>query len=246
MRLPTHGPHVFVDPAAITVDTAELDDDDGHHLTRALRRGEGDAVSVADGAGTVWQARIARTGPPVLVTLEQRYDVPAPDPPLWVVHALPTGRKLDEVVRRLCELGVDRVEPAVSARCENRPPSAKAAKARQRWRAVARAAAKQARRARPVEVAEVVAWPGSLAHHTAGAVLWEQAEHPLGATLGATVPVGRGAPVVLGIGPEGGLTAEEVQAAATPAATLGPTILRTETASVAAAAIALERLGRLG
>ncbi len=243
MRLPTHGPHVLVAPEAVGDDVAELAAEDAHHLTRSLRRGEGDAVSVADGHGTVWQGRIVRRDPSVLVALEERHDIPPPDPPVWVVHALPTGRKLDEVVRRLSELGVDRLEPVVSARCENRPSRAKAQKARQRWEAVAVAAAKQARRARPLEIAPVGTWPGALDAEPGGAVLWEEAAQPLGDVL-ARARVDR--PAVLGIGPEGGLADAEVQAAAPPAASLGPTVLRTETASVAAAAIALERLGRLG
>lgn len=243
LRLPTTGPHVLVAPNAVEGNRVVLGSDDSHHLVRVLRRGIGAAVSVADGKGRVWQGELAEVGPPVVVTLASPVDVPRARPELTVVHALPTGRKLDEVVRRLSELGVDRLQPVISARVENRPRGDKAVKQVDRWRAVAHAAAKQARRARPLAVDEVVSWPGALAGCDMGAVLWEEADVRLGAALDG---VANAEEVVLGIGPEGGLTADEVAAAGLPAAALGDTILRTETAAVAAGAVVLHRAGRFG
>lgn len=243
LQLPTTGPHVLVDPETVEGDRVVLDGEDSHHLGRVLRRRDGAAVSVADGTGRVWQGEIADVGPPVVVALGAPVHVDPPRPALTVVHALPTGRKLDEVVRRLSELGVDRLQPVVSARVENRPRRDKAAKQVSRWRAVAHAAAKQARRARPLTVDEVGSWPGALADTENGVVLWEEADVPLGAVL---ADVAGAEEVALGIGPEGGLTADEVAAAERPAAALGDTILRTETAAVAAGAVVLHRTGRFG
>lgn len=218
-----------------------LGSDDSHHLVRVLRRGVGAAVSVADGRGRVWQGELADAGPPAVVALASPVDVPWPRPRVTVVHALPTGRKLDEVVRRLSELGVDRLQPVVSARVENRPRDDKTVKQVGRWRAVAHAAAKQARRARPLAVEGVASWPGALAGSEMGAVLWEEADVRLGAVLEGAADAEE---VVLGIGPEGGLSADEVDATGLPAAALGDTILRTETAGVAAGAVVLHRAGR--
>lgn len=220
-----------------------LDDEDGHHLTRVLRRREGAPVSVADGTGRVWQASIAEVGPPVVVSLHEPVQLPPLRPELTVVHALPEGRKLDDVVRQLSELGADRLQPVRSARCENRPRADKAAKQVARWRAVAHAAAKQSRRARPLVVDDVDVWPGRLGGVTAGAVLWERAQLPLGEVLG---DLAEHEAVGLGVGPEGGLTEEEVAASGLPAAALGGTVLRTETAGVAAGAVVLHRAGRFG
>lgn len=220
-----------------------LDHEDGHHLTRVLRRREGAPVSVADGAGRVWQGEIAELGPPVVVSLTAAVEVGPPRPELTVVQALPEGRKLDDVVRRLSELGADRLQPVLSARSENRPRADKAAKQLSRWQAVARAAAKQARRARPLAVDDVGVWPGCLPEMTAGAVLWERGELGLGAALG---DLGAEDAVGLGVGPEGGLTEEEIAAAGLPAAALGDTVLRTETAGVAAGAVTLYLAGRFG
>lgn len=242
MALPTEGPHVFADPSAVSGDRATLDADESQHLTGALRRRVGDPVSVADGAGGLWQAEIAEAGPPVRLALLERHEPPAATPAVTVVHALPVGRKLDEVVRRLSELGVERLQPVVSDRCENRPTAAKAAKASRRWQAVAHAAAKQARRALPMTVEAVQPWPGALPQAPAGAVLWEDADRPLGEVIGQPLPQ----EVAVGVGPEGGLTAAEVHAAGVAPAALGTTILRTETAAVAACAVLLHRAGRLG
>lgn len=243
LRLPTTGPHVLVEPDAVQGDRVVLGSDDSHHLVRVLRRGVGAAVSVADGTGRVWQGELADAGPPAVVALASPVDVPRPRPALTVVHALPTGRKLDEVVRRLSELGVDRLQPVISARVENRPRGDKAVKQLARWRAVAHAAAQQARRARPLAIDEVASWPGAVADCDVGAILWEEAEVRLGAAVDGVADAEE---VVLGIGPEGGLTADEVAAAGLPAAALGDTILRTETAAVAAGAVVLHRAGRFG
>lgn len=234
---------MLIDPGRIEGDRAVLDDDDGRHLARVLRRREGAAVSVADGAGRAWQGVIVELGPPVVVSLQTAVEPVRARPELVVVHALPEGRKLDDVVRRLSELGADRLQPVLSARAENRPAVEKTVKQVARWRAVAHAAAKQARRAWPLAVDDVAAWPGALAELPAGAVLWPDAELGLGDALG---DLGGLDAVGLGVGPEGGLTEQELAAAGLPAAALGDTILRTETAAVAAGAVVLHRAGRFG
>jgi 16S rRNA (uracil1498-N3)-methyltransferase len=237
----TRGPHFFVD--AVDGDHATLTGDEARHLTAVLRARAGDPVSLADGSGVVWQARVVATGDPVRVALTHRQDVPVPRPRLTVVHALPKGRKLDEAVQRLSEVGVDRLVPVHSARSQVRLEGPKADKAVQRWRAVALAAAKQSRRARLLDVAAVGDWTASFVGAT-GVVVWEEARVPLG-EVAATWPADVD-DVVLAVGPEGGLTDDEVRASGLPAALLGDTILRTETAALVAASVVLHRLGRLG
>jgi len=221
---------------------AILRGDEARHLAVVLRAAAGDIVSLSDGMGCCWQARVLRvTGDEVTFRLGALRRVPRPRPRLTVVHALPKGRKLDEVVQRLAEIGVDRLVPVRSARSEVQFEPGRAAKAVARWRAVALAAAKQSRRAWLLDVGEVGTLPTALAQATHGVVLWEEAT----ASLGHVCPLGGIDELVLGIGPEGGLTADEVASAGLPAASLGPTILRTETAALVAASIVLHRLGRL-
>jgi 16S rRNA (uracil1498-N3)-methyltransferase len=240
--LPTRGPHCFVDLARLDGDEVVLGGDEAHHLATVLRVRPGHPVSIGDGAGTAWQAEVVSAArAEVRVRLTERHDVPAPAPRLTVVHALPKGRKLDGVVQALTEIGVDRIVPVASARSETRLDGERAAKALRRWRAIAVAAARQSRRAWLPEVASLGSWTSVFAGAACGAVLWESAASPLGAVIERCSRDD----IVLGVGPEGGLTDSEVHATGLPAATLGPTILRTEHAALAAAAIVLDRAGRL-
>lgn len=241
---PTRGPHFFWSPADARDTTVTLRGDDARHLARVLRAAPGDPVSLADGTGTIFQARVAEVGPTaVRCDLLERHRVAPPRPVVVVVHALPKGRKLDGVVRALSEVGVDRLVPVRSARSAPQPSAAKVVKSVERWRAVAHAAGKQARRARLLDVATVGDWAEAFRGATAGAVLWEDATAGLPAVLEAASGADE---IVLGIGPEGGLEAAEVTVTGLPAASLGPTILRTEHAALVAASITLAAVGRLG
>lgn len=238
--LRTTGPHFFCAPP--DEGRVTLDGDDAHHLRTVLRAGPGAPVSLADGAGGLYQATVTGfAGAAVRLEVTAAATVPAPRPVVTVVQALPKGRKADEVVQRLTELGVDRYVAVHSSRSQVALDPARAAKAQRRWEAVALAAAKQSRRARPLLVEPVGEWPGPPA--TAGAVLWEEADRPLREVLAPADGVDE---ITLLVGPEGGLTPDEVAATGLPAASLGPTILRTETAAIAAAALVLHAVGRLG
>jgi 16S rRNA (uracil1498-N3)-methyltransferase len=239
----TVGPHVLIDPRQHDAAAAVVEGDDGRHLARVLRVRPGDPVSLADGTGLLMQARVRSvTGDEVSLAVVDVHRMPPQVPALTVVHALPKGRKLDEVVQRLSEVGVDRVVPVHSARSQVQLHGDRAAKAVRRWRAVAHAAAKQSRRVRTLVVEEVGTWEDAFSGAT-GVVLWEDADVPLRAVLRALPAADE---LVLGVGPEGGLTADEVRASGLPAASLGPQVLRTETAGLVAATAVLYHLGRIG
>lgn len=236
-------PHVFIAPGDCGQDAVTLRDEVAHHVLRVLRRSVGDDVSVADGTGAVREVviRAVDSGEAQCEVVAHRR-VPAATPRVRVVCGLSKQRKLDEVVQRLTELGVDEVVPAHTARSQVRLDTPRARRARDRWRAVARAAAAQSRRAHLLEVAEVTTWHHAFAGVGHGVVFWEEATQPLGAVPFHDVA----GQVTVGVGPEGGLTAEEIEATGLPAVSLGRTILRTETAGVVAPALLLHRLGRLG
>jgi 16S rRNA (uracil1498-N3)-methyltransferase len=239
--------HVAADlTAAGRGDTVALGDEDVHHLTRVLRLRPGAEVEVADGRGRQVTA-ILDTG--VVVLTAAPLATPRPRPELVLAQALPKGRKLDEVVRLATELGVDRIVTAAAARSVVTLTGERAERAAERWRAVGRAAAEQARRpflphlGTPVDLAALPRVAGV----ADGGVL-------LVAAPGATplpdlvVPTWRDRPrVTVVIGPEGGLTADEVAtlvAAGAQAVGLGPTVLRTEHAGGAALAVLGALLGR--
>jgi 16S rRNA (uracil1498-N3)-methyltransferase len=238
-----NAPHVFVDPAECRAGGVALRGDVAHHLVRVLRRGVGDDVSVADGTGAVRHVVIRSIDDGVAhCEVVAGRAVPPALPRLRVVCGLPKQRKLDDVVQRLSELGADEIVPAHTARSQVQLAGPRAQRARARWQAVARAAGEQSRRARLLHVAEVTTWQEAFADARHGVVFWEEAVRPLrDVAFDAEAPQ-----VTVGVGPEGGLTADEVTAAGLPAVSLGGTILRTETAGVVAPALVLYRLGRLG
>lgn len=201
-------------------------DADRHHLERVLRLRPGQAVVASDGAGR-WRpcqwaltGHLDATGPVVTEAV--------PVPTVVVGFAVLKGDRTEWVVQKLTELGVDRLIPLVAERNVVRwePGSERALRQSQRWRSVAREAAMQSRQVRlPVveevqELAEVVAVLAG--RGGPGAVLAEP----------AGVPPTLDRPAVL-IGPEGGWSATEL-GQGLPTVSLGPAVLRGDTAALAA------------
>ncbi len=210
-RLAPLAAHVFVDDLVALA----LRDDDAHHLLRVLRLREGEAVSASDGAGR-WCSCVVTAG---ALEATGAIEVAAPPAPrVTVGFALTKGDKPEFTVQKLCELGVDRIVPIKAARSIVQWDTDKSARNVERWRAVARAAAMQARRVWLPEVTDVAAVKDLRGPAVALA-------HPGGTTVSLEFPT------VL-IGPEGGWTLEE--AAGVRHIDLGPTTLRAETAAVAA------------
>lgn len=240
-------PQFFVDPSAVGEGTATISGDEGHHLAKVLRAQPGMALVLADGAGRVFDATVTEVhGDAVEVRVDHERSVPQARPRIVVVHALPKARKLDDVVQKLSEVGVERIVPVHSARSEARLDPAKERKLVERWRAIALAAAKQSHRPRVMDVDPIGRWERSFLMGTTGVVLWEdERETPLRAALEG-IEAGEVEELVLGIGPEGGLTEDEVRGTRLPSARLGEEILRTETAALVAVTATLTLLGRLG
>jgi 16S rRNA (uracil1498-N3)-methyltransferase len=227
--------HLFVDPASGLPDAIDVAGEDGHHLARVLRLRAGETVTAADGSGR-WRpyrvAGIAGVGEAAVVRLDAAGPVesePALQPGLAVGFALTKGDKPELAVQKLTELGVDRILPVVADRSVARPDPARAPAVVERWRRIAREAARQCRRAR-LPVVEELRPLADLAGHP-GIVVAERGGGPAGA-LGMPA----GGEVLVVVGPEGGLSEAEVEGLAPWARLgLGPYVLRAETAALAAA-----------
>lgn len=229
--------HVFVESAAELVDGLDVTGEDGHHLARVLRLRAGETVTVADGLGT-WRpyavGEVTATG----VRLEgagQPAREPVLEPRLAVAFALTKGEKPELVVQKLTELGVDRILPVVGERSVARPEQARAAAMVERWRRIAREAARQSRRAR-LPIVEELGPLSALAGHPAIVVADRGGEtvEALGEAPGGEV--------LLVVGPEGGLTPDETEGLKPWAGlALGPYVLRAETATIAVAALLASR-----
>ena len=203
-----------------------------------LRLAPGERVRVGDGRGAVVEAEVLEaSGAGLRVRVTARHEVPEPAPELVLVQALPKGDRGPLAVELATELGVDRIVPWSASRCVARWQEDRAEKGVARWRAVARAAAKQSRRPRVPEVAALASTRevcGLLGDADLAVVLHEQARRPMSAL---TVP--NSGTVVVVVGPEGGITDGEAvafRAAGAELARLGPEVLRTSTAGAAALA----------
>lgn len=227
-------------------DRVDLPADTVHHLSRVLRLRDGARVVAADGAGAVARGQI---GAGAIRLAEDPATVAAPTPRVTVWQALGKGRKHDEVVRVLTELGVDEVVAVTSDRTVV-DLGDKADKVRARWHAIATAACEQSRRPwlphldGPVAVEDL---PATLDGRACLVAHVGETHDPLVAAQDAiTEGV---SDLVLAVGPEGGWTEAEIASLAGAGAVtvgLGPTVLRTEHAATALAAIVLAASGRMG
>jgi 16S rRNA (uracil1498-N3)-methyltransferase len=241
---------LFLVPALPDGDGFHLAGAEGHHAATVQRLRVGEDVLLADGTGGVATARVSAVGRGTLdVRVLRVTRIPRPDPVLTVVQGVAKGDRGELAVQAMTEVGVDTVVPWDAARSVVRWKGERGEKARQRWVATAREAAKQARRAWLPEVAAtastrtVAARVGAVV--AAGGVAWvlhEEATRRL-----AAEPVPAAGEVLLVVGPEGGIAAEELaafEAAGASTVRLGDTVLRTSTAGAAAQAVLAARLGR--
>jgi 16S rRNA (uracil1498-N3)-methyltransferase len=211
---------------------AVLGEGDRRHLTTVLRMQVGDTCEVAAG-GRVWTARVTTGGLELMEEIDAVTQVPAIT--VWI--AQPGGRS-DDAVEKLTELGVSRIGAMRSELLKGMFTD----KRLDRWRRVAEAAAKQSKQTRVPDVigvtdfADVLSPEAVVLSHT-------------GASGGlADRIVGRRSTTLL-IGPEPGFSEQELELArgrGVAVATFGPVVLRTETAAVVAAALALREMGFLG
>lgn len=215
-----------------------------HYLARVLRVKAGDSLEVFDGVSQAFDAKVTATSESALTLELGEPRKAASAAPVWLLQGLPKADKFELVVQKATELGAAAVVPVVMERSISRPKDG-AAKA-QRWLKIATEAARQCGRADVPEVPEPCTLNEALALLPPNAQLLvldeEEKTTRLADALDARTPV-------LVIGPEGGLTRAEVELLKAKGArpvTLGPRILRTETAALAALSVILHRRGELG
>lgn len=223
-----------------------VEGDEAHHAVAVRRLRVGEQVVLTDGAGVRVLGQVATTGKRVFTAIAVSVErAPAPAPEVVVVQALPKGDRGELAVEVLTEVGVGRVVPWAAARSVAVWKGDRAVKSLARWRATAREAAKQARRTWFPDVSPLAATAEVerlVSSADLAVVLHEEASVPL-----ASVPVPPDGRIVVVVGPEGGLTDEEVAAfvaAGAVSVRLGAEVLRTSTAGVAAVAALLSRTPR--
>lgn len=223
-----------------------LDGAEGHHAARVRRVHTGEAVLVADGLGAVADCVVAEVlADAVELDVRDWRTLPLPDPLLVVVQALPKGERGDLAVELCTELGVDEIVPWSAQHCVAQWRGERAGKGVEKWRRTAREAAKQSRRPRVPIVTDLASTFDVVARIEAAAaavVLYEDASGRL-----PSLDLPHAGEIVVVVGPEGGLTEDEIGAFTTAGAVsvrLGEPVLRTSTAGAAVLAALSARLGR--
>jgi 16S rRNA (uracil1498-N3)-methyltransferase len=237
----------YIDALPASGELAVVDGDEGFHAATVRRIRPGEELMLGDGSGALGRCVVEQTGRDGLrARVVERWQVPPVQPPVTVVQALPKSERSELAIELATEAGADSLVAWQAARCVARWEGARAEKGLRRWRAVARAAAQQSRRAYIPSVDGVLS-TAALTRRiddqvcAGGAVLalHESADEPL-----TNLRLAQAKSVTLVVGPEGGIAPDELAGFAAAGATavrLGPTVLRTSTA----AAVALGALGVL-
>lgn len=229
-------------------DTIALDETGLAHAVRVLRLRPGAELILFDGRGGEYPAVLERTERRSATVRIDRHEPVERESPLHVtlVQGLSRGERMDYTLQKAVELGVTAIRPVL---CERSPPSGDAGRLHKRWlhwRGVLISACEQCGRNTPPELAELqplTDWPGYADRDGSSLLLDPQADTGLHA-----LPRPPG-PITLLVGPEGGLSdAEQARArqAGFQGVQLGPRVLRTETAGMAALAVLQARWGDLG
>ncbi|HDZ39243.1 MAG TPA: 16S rRNA (uracil(1498)-N(3))-methyltransferase [Marinobacter sp.] len=231
-------PRIYTDSPLSEGAQAELDENAAQHVGRVLRMQSGQALRLFNGDGQDYPATITEAGKKRVEVL-----VGAPEPnhtesPLQIVlgQALSKGDRMDYAVQKAVEMGVTCIVPLTTEHCEVKLKGDRADKRLRHWQSIAVSAAEQCGRARVPQILPVMTVAQWL-EQSRDCDLRLVLHHRTAQALGSMNKPGR---IALMIGPEGGLTAEEITQAEKegflPVA-LGPRVLRTETAPVAAMAL---------
>lgn len=242
----------FVSPEQVKSGRITILGPDVRHITRVLRMGPGDIITVLDGDGKVYEARIESVSRDKVrcEILEEGQAGGEPPVRVTLVQGLSKGEKMDLVVQKGTELGVTSIIPVICKYSVVKLSPKKAAERRDRWQRIAVEAAKQCGRAVVPRVVTPMAWWEALEDIPNGAVALmpyegenEQKMRDVLRKLAAPPEI------YIFIGPEGGIHPEEFEQAYRKGVipvTLGPRILRTETAGLAALSLVLYEWGDLG
>ena len=236
----------LVEPASLAQagDTYVLDGPEGRHAVAVSRIAIGERIHVVDGEGTrlVGTVREYHGKDSCLIDVESIERLAEPSPRLIVVQALPKSEHGELAVDLLTQAGADVVVPWSASRCVTQWRGDRAEKSRAKWLQAARAATKQSRRSRAPEIRSIASLADVISivqAASAAFVLHEEASALLGA---AAVPAN--GDIVLIVGPEGGITPDEVTAltaAGARSVLIGATVLRSSSAGALGIAALMSR-----
>lgn len=244
MTMPVNAHRFYVTEPLAEESVVTLPRDRSLQIAKVLRLRPGDEIVLFDGLGGEFPSRLTEVSPEktVVSTGPRRAGRADPEPAVHLAPALLKADKFDWVVQKATELGVVAITPVITERTVISLAADRAGRRRERWQRIAIEAAEQSGRTRIPAVADPIPF-AKLLERTPGApvILFWEGEREQGL---APAMSGNGSPLLVLVGPEGGFTPGEVQAAASAGArtvSLGPLILRSETAAIAGVAMILAR-----
>jgi 16S rRNA (uracil1498-N3)-methyltransferase len=236
--------HFFIEPSEFSKPTVSLTGSDARHIKNVLRLKPGDSIRLFDGLRHEYIAVIKQlTGGKVELDIKQKLSAITESPlHLSVAQGYLKEKKMDNLIRPLCELGMTQWTPFFSTRSVPQPDQKRQTDRILRWQKIVRESFKQCRRSVLPKVEAPVSFNEILAQGQfcdLNLIFWEEETHNLKdtAALEANLPIKR---ILMVLGPEGGFTAREIEAAKTAGfivSGLGPRILRAETATLTACAL---------
>lgn len=241
---------VFVDAPLQAGELLALPPGPAQHLTRVLRLASGDALTIFNGHGGEYAATMEGVRrDKVSVTVGAHRAVERESPlATTLLQGLARGEKMDHILQKATELGVTRVIPVMTARSNVRLDAESAPRKQEHWQGVVVSACEQSGRNRVPDVAPPQTFAAALAS-TGAELKLVLAPDDGAASLQSVAAARNPASVALLVGPEGGLDEDEIRAAEAVGfirCLLGPRVLRTETAAVAALAALQFASGDLG
>jgi len=243
----------FLPEGALEKNSVIISGENYKHMVKVLRMQKGDKILLADGSGKQYEAEIKEIGNENVVAEIVKEKQANTEPPLKVIllQGLPKKDKMEFIVQKGTELGMYSLIPIESVRTVVKLDSKKAASRKNRWQKIALEAAKQCRRAVVPQIKEISSLKEALTALDVDLILfpWEDEKTLTLKDALKNIASDKIKSVAVAIGPEGGWAPEEVRLAKEFGAelvSLGPRILRTETAGIAAITMLLYQLGDLG
>jgi len=226
---------------------------DAHHIKNVLRLKPGDKIGLFDGTGLNYETRIVTLLPKSIEVSVIRSFPSATESSvdITVAQALLKDRKMDLLVRQLTELGITRWIPFIAKRSVPRPDKKRLFTRTERWNKIAKEAVKQCKRSCPLKIGATVSFEEVLnlgKDSDLKIVFWEEESKPVDKELTVS-NVKPAEKIFILLGPEGGFTLKEVETAKESGfltTSLGPRILRAETATIAACTLLQYLFGDMG
>lgn len=244
--------YFFIEPLSPNATTAVITGSDAKHIKTVLRLKPGDSIGLFDGSGMEYEAKIITLATGRIEASITRRLPSTSESPIQIIIAqgLLKDKKMDGLVRQLTELGITKWIPFLANRSVPKPDKKQQVKRKERWETITKEAAKQCKRGRIPQISELVSFDNVVdmgASCDLKFIFWENELTPIDSVK--TMSDIQSDTVFAILGPEGGLTSQEIEIAKSRgfiSASLGPRILKAETATIAACALLQYLFGDMG